>query len=122
MKLAIGEEQRQFGEGYKFEYNAESGWVLYDDIKGEWMPYITFTEEKQYEVDFIQPSFYCEKHPDSPFTKNYMLSIKTADGRKTLDGTGFKIFKGCELVSIEAELTIDRIHEIIEREFLIFNY
>lgn len=122
VKLTVGIEQRQFGEGYKFEYNNEFGWVLYDDIKGEWMPYISFTEEKQYEVDFIQPSFYCEKHPDSPFTKNYMLSIKTADGRKTLDGTGFKIFKGTELVSIENDLSIERIREIFENEFFIFNY
>ena len=51
-----------------------------------------------------------------------MLSIKTADGRKTLDGTGFKIFKGTELVSIENDLSIERIHEIFENEFFIFNY
>ena len=122
VRLAEGIEQRQFGEGYKFEYNNESGWILYDDIKGEWMPFITFTEEKQYEIDFVQPSFYCEKHPDSVFTKNYMLAIKTADGRKTLDGMGFKVFKGSELVSIESDLTQIRLKEIFEREFRISNY
>ena len=84
VRLAEEIEQRQFGEGYKFEYNNESGWILYDDIKGEWMPFITFTEEKQYEIDFVQPSFYCENHPDSVFTKNYMLAIKTISMNLTI--------------------------------------
>ena len=122
VKMVPGAEQKQFGEGYKFEYDDASGWILYDDIKGEWMPYITFTEEKQYEIDFVQPSFYCEMHPDSVFKKGYMLSIKTEDGRKTMDTTGFKIFKGTELISLEENLSRNRINQIIENEFLIHNF
>lgn len=119
VKMEVGTVQEQFGEGYKFEKDPTHGWVLFDNIKGDWMPYITFTEEKQYEVDFIQPSFYCEKHPDSIFHKTYMLAIKTPDGRKTIDGTVYKVFRGTELVYIEENMTEERLNEVIREEFLI---
>ena len=44
-------------------------------------------------VDFIAPNFYCEQHPDSPFNKDEMFALKTAEGRVTLDGHIYKEFK-----------------------------
>jgi len=119
VKMEEGLVQEQFGEMYRFEKDADAGWVLFDDTKGEWVPYITFTEEKQYEVDFIQPSFYYEKHPDSVFNKTYMLAIKTPTGRKTVDGNTYKEFTGTELTHIEENLPQDQLSEIVKREFLL---
>ena len=34
------------------------------------------------DIDYIMPSFYCERHPDSPFNKADMLAIQTRFGGK----------------------------------------
>ena len=49
-------------------------------------PFYSFTEEPQLPIDYEMPSFWCEKHPDSPFTKAPMLAIKTKTGRAAIDG------------------------------------
>lgn len=92
--LVEGLEQEQYGETYKLEKEDFLGWVLWDLHKGAWRKFYSFTEEPQLLVDFIAPNFYCEKHPDSPFNKDEMFALKTAHGRKTLDGHIYKEFSG----------------------------
>ena len=84
LKIEHGLIQEQFGEQYKFQKDNTHGWILYDLHNGTWREFISFTQDPAYEVDFIQPSFYCEHHPDSVFNKTAMIAIKTADGRKTI--------------------------------------
>jgi len=93
VKLQEGLEQTQFGENYKFRKDSFLGWVLMDFRKGVWRDLYSFTEEPQLTVDFIAPNFYCERHPDSPFNKKEMFSLKTPEGRITLDGNVYKEFK-----------------------------
>lgn len=92
VKLEEGVEQTQFGENYKFRKDPFLGWVLMDFRKGAWRDLYAFTEEPQLMVDFIAPNFYCERHHDSPFNKREMFSLKTQEGRITLDGNIFKEF------------------------------
>ena len=91
--MVEGLEQHQFGETYKLEKEDFFGWVLWDCHKGAWRKFYSFTEEPQLPVDFVAPNYYCEAHPDSPFNKVEMFAIKTAEGRKTLDGHVYKEFK-----------------------------
>ena len=109
--------QEQCGEVYKFVRNSELGWVLWELHDGKWRKFISFTEEKQYEVDFIPHNFYCEKHPDSPFHKAPIIAIKTHDGRKTINNRDFKIFSGEELIYIETDISDSRFFEILSKEF-----
>ncbi|MBQ3150765.1 MAG: arylamine N-acetyltransferase [Clostridia bacterium] len=95
-----GVVQTQFGETYKFEKDDFLGWVIMEQYEGEWRPFFSFTEERQLDKDYIATSFYCEKHPDSIFIGAWMLSIKTENGRKTLDGNIFKEFVGTEIQTI----------------------
>ena len=97
VELVEGKIQEQFGESYKLEKEEGLGWVLWDLHKGQWRKFYSFTEEVQLQVDFIAPNFYCEKHPDSPFNKDEMFALKTAEGRKTLDGHIYKEFKNGEV-------------------------
>ena len=94
LPFRAGAVSEQCGETYKVETDDFFGWVISDWHKGQWRRFYGFTEEPQLNIDYIMPSFWCEKHPDSPFTSSYMLSIKTATGRKTLDGNVFRIFDG----------------------------
>ena len=94
IRMEEGLVQRQQDEAYRLVRDRFLGWVLMDEHEGQWRPFYSFTEEPQLPVDFIAPTFYCEKHPDSPFTAQEMFSLKTAHGRITLDGHVFKVFDG----------------------------
>lgn len=119
VKMQEGIAQPQFDEVYKFEKDEEFGWVLYDMHEGEWRKFISFTEEIQYEVDFVQPSFFCEHHPSSPFNKIPMIAIKTEIGRKTLDDRTFKVFEDGKLSHIEENISDERFFEVLCEEFFI---
>lgn len=100
LKLLEGLEQADEFSRYKFTREPFFGWVLWQCKNGgQWNRYFSFTEEPQLDIDFIMPSFYCEKHPDSPFNKSPMLSLKTEKGRQTVDGKQLKFFEGEKLTN-----------------------
>lgn len=92
LKLEEGTVQEQLGESYRLEKEDFLGWVLWDLHKGQWRKFYSFTEEPQLNVDFQAACFWCEKHPSSPFTTQEMFSLKTKEGRITLDGNVYKEF------------------------------
>lgn len=110
-----GNEDHQCGEIYRLDRDDFYGWVISDWHHGAWRRFYGFTEEPQLNIDYVMPSFWCEKHPDSPFTSAYMLSIKTPDGRKTLDGNGFRVFAGEEVT--ETTLSDAEIPEVLDTVF-----
>lgn len=73
---AIGNEQ------YKVTKDHFFGTVLHQCYEGVWDRLFAFTDEPQLDIDYVMPSFYCEKHPDSPFNKADMLAIQTRCGGK----------------------------------------
>lgn len=107
IEMVEGLVQEQYGETYKLEKEEGLGWVLWDLYKGSWRKFYSFTEEPQLQVDFIALNFYCEKHPQSPFNKDEMFAVKTADGRKTMDGHVYKEFSGGTVAV--TELTEDQL-------------
>ncbi len=117
LELSDGLIQVQGMETYRFEKDADLGWILCDMYKGEWRRYISFTDDVQYEVDFVPASFWCEKHPDSPFNKAPILAIKTKTGRKTVDGRDFKIFEGEKLLSISEGLDDANLRKVYSMHF-----
>ncbi len=103
--------QEQFGEAYRFKRDETLGWILEErNSDGEWSNYISFSEDPLFDKDFETPSFYCEKHPSSPF-HTVMLSLKTADGRVTVDGNVFRRRKNGDVVE-EKELTPEEFEKI----------
>lgn len=115
--LKEGFVQKQGNETYKFEKDLQLGWVLWEMKDGTWQKYFSFTEDVALDIDFIQPSFYCVMHPNSPFNKTIIVAIKTPDGRKAINDRDFKIFKGNELVYIEENCMDERILEILKEQF-----
>ena len=110
-------EQDCGNASFCFTKDAFLGWVLNEKIGDEWQPYYAFTEEEQLDIDFIQPSFYCEKHPASPFNKSPMVAIKTWGGRRAINDRDYKIFEGGELIHIEENITDARLYEILKETF-----
>ena len=102
---------------FRFSKDGFLGWVLFEKVEDEWQPYFSFTEEEQLDIDFIQPSFYCEKHSASPFNKSPMVAIKTSNGRRAINDHDYKIFQNGELIHIEENVTDARLYEILESDF-----
>ena len=115
--LEEGIEQECSNGSFYFTKDGFLGWVLNEKVDGEWKPYYALTEEEQLDIDYIQPSFYCEKHPESPFNKSPMVAIKTPDGRRAINDRDYKIFEGGELVHIEENITDERLYEILKTDF-----
>lgn len=72
--------------------------------------------ETQVPEDFVMPSFFCEKHPDSPFNKSRMVGIRTADGSYNLIGNTFKTLVGSK-VTQQRELDDKDVPGVLERVF-----
>ncbi len=111
--------QTQNGEVYRFEKDARHGWILWELHDGEWREYLAIPDDIAYPVDFIQPSFFCENHPDSVFNKQKMIAIKTEAGRKTIDGSTYKVFEGEVLKEIRENLPDCEINERLKNEFFL---
>lgn len=79
---------------YRFESDDFYGHVLYQKLSDkEWKPLYAFTEEVQIDDDFVMPSFYCEKHPNSPFNKILKIAIYTRDSNLNIVDNVYKVYK-----------------------------
>ena len=121
LKIAADLTQIQGKESYRFCRTAQNIWILQELHHGQWQDYLCFSDEEAYEVDFIQPSFFCEKHPDSIFNKVPKLAIKTPDGRCTVDGSTYKEFREEQLVSIEENISSPRLRQLCGDQFQLSN-
>lgn len=117
VKIEEGLIQEQLGEQYVFERDSFLGWILMEIRGGERRRLFSFTTEEQLMVDFAAMSFYCEKHPDSPFNKTMMVSLKTEHGRKTIRDREFREFYDDEVLRIESDLSDQRRKELLANEF-----
>lgn len=92
LELIEDAPQTQGDECYQLSKSAAYGWMLYEQ-KGEgWNPVFSFTEEPNLPEDFLTTSYWCEHAPDSPFNKTARVSIRTAEGRNTIDDREFSIY------------------------------
>ena len=119
LKLEEGTLQVIGNDKYRFEKDEELGWVLYEYVKGTWSRMFSFTDECQFDVDFYQPSFYCETHPDSVFNKYPKVGIKTADGRKSINDREYKVFVDEKVTYVEKDISVERLKEILKKEFFL---
>ncbi len=115
--LEPGLVQEYFGESYRFEKEADFGWVLYEFRHGVWERYFSFTDEPHYDADFVAISYFCEHHFTSKFNKSYIVALKTKTGRKCVDGHDFKEFSGNELIRTEENMSEERTRELFFGEF-----
>ena len=119
LKMEENLVQSQNGETYHFRRDERHGWVLWELHDGVWREYLAVPMEPAYPVDFLQPSFFCEKHPDSVFNKQRMIAIKTVLGRKTIDVNTYKVFEGENLLEIRENLPDKEIEKLLKTEFLL---
>jgi len=113
--IAAEQPDQQNGETYKLKKDDFYGYILCEH-KNDWRPIYAFTKEEQAEIDYVMPSFYCEKHPDSIFRESDKIHIFTKDGRKSVAGREVKIFtpSGVEVINPQTEAEY---HELLRLHF-----
>ncbi|MBQ1172041.1 MAG: arylamine N-acetyltransferase [Lachnospiraceae bacterium] len=118
LKLVCDELQTDNICEYKFQRDPFYGWVLYQKERGkQWKTIYGFTEEPQIDDDFVMPSFYCEKHPDSTFNKFMKISIFRGESNFTLVNGIFREYRNAK-VHIKKELTNNaETSEILKKYF-----
>ena len=117
LKLVEDETTEIRGITYKFEKDQFLGWVVNFEKNGEWNRLYSFTKEEQMEIDFVQPNFYCQYHPDSIFNKKNMISLRTEVGKRSLDGNTFKVIDLDGGTIEKRECADDEIAGVLEQYF-----
>ena len=94
LELTEGKLQTDGVCQYRFGKDGFYGWVLMQkEEKKDWKPIYGFTEEIQIDSDYIMPSFFCEKHPDSTFNKFMKISIFYERCNLTIVDGVFKVYR-----------------------------
>ena len=111
LKLVENQETEIRKTFYKFRKDENFGWVLQykhskDDYKNEWKDIYGFTEEPQFEIDFIQPNFWCQYSEDSPFRAKNIIAIRTATGKCSIDGNVFRTFTAFDASGAHIPLSV----------------
>lgn len=90
---------------YRFIKDDFQGWIFEQKkYASDWKPVFAFSTPSQYEKDFIMPTFFCEKHPDSPFVKGPQMSIFPKGKHITIANQTFIMSEGNNIVE-KRELT-----------------
>lgn len=118
LELTEGLEQSDEISYYRYLKDPFYGWVLMQKEKEKpWKPLVGFTEEEQLDVDYVMPSFYCEKHPDSTFNKLMKISIFTPDSNLTLVGNTFKVYRNGKVEQYKKLRINNEVVELLENVF-----
>ena len=98
LRLCSGQIQSDGICEYRFEKDVFFGWMLLQKEHGkDWAVIYGFTEEPQLDLDYILPSFYCEKHPESTFNKYMKLSIFSGDSNYTIVDGIFQEYRNAKV-------------------------
>ena len=109
LKLVEGLVQTDGVGEYKYVKDNFYGWVIMQKLpEKEWKPLYGFTEEVQVDDDFVMPSFFCEKHPDSPFNTIMKIAIYTPDSNLNIVDNEYKVYRMGKCVE---ESVIENEHE-----------
>lgn len=94
VRITEGEVLYDGSAVYRLTTDPLDGWLLSEQKDDTWQPVYSFSEERNEAVDFVTTSFWCEYAKESIFNKAPMVSLRTPNGRRTLDGDEARIFDG----------------------------
>lgn len=107
---------------YKLVKDEFYGWILCMHEPGkEWKRIYGFTEEPQLDLDYVMPSFFCEKHPNSEHNKFRKISIFTANSQIGLVDDELEVYKNAKIDQRTRLQNEEEIHKVLRTVFGIDN-
>lgn len=120
LPVADGSTKTACGETFQISRRDAYWWCISRITScGETEDVMLFTTQPQDEVDFVTMNYYCSTSPDSVFTQQYYVNVRTPKGNKHIMGNEFAIeedgLTASRLIASEEERK-----EILRREFSLF--
>lgn len=120
LKFIHGLIQNDGVSEYKFVHDDFYGHTLWQKEQGkDWKRIYGFTEEPQLDIDYIMPSFFCEKHPQSRFTGFKKISIFSDTANITLVGDTLSFYENAKVIKKIELKNKEEIDDALERYFRI---
>ncbi|MDO4364677.1 MAG: arylamine N-acetyltransferase [Clostridia bacterium] len=122
LKIIYNEVQSDGISEYKFENDKFFGTVLLQKERNKnWKQIYGFTHEIQTDIDYIMPSFYCEKNEESTFNKYMKISIFKDKSNFTIVNGVFKEYKNAEVCLRKELKTKKETAQYLEKYFNLKN-
>ncbi len=87
----IGYTDRQFTAHFSLRHNESLGYVLQEEMDGQWQNLYAFSLEPHLPVDFVTPNYYTSTWPGSHFVQQRMCALPTPTGRVAMTNATLKI-------------------------------
>lgn len=118
LRFADGLVQSDGINEYKFEPDAFYGHILWQKEAGKaWKKTYGFTGEPQLDLDYVMPSFFCERHPLSPFISFNKVSIFTDTANINIVDDVLIFYSDGKIQSQEALKGKDAVDEALSAHF-----
>jgi N-hydroxyarylamine O-acetyltransferase len=114
--LVEGVQPDSIGERFRLTQDAEGWWLLERHLEDGWQKLLLFSAQRQLDVDFVTPNYYCAHAPESFFVINRIVSLRTPSGAIRLFNNSLKHTEG----DVTTETTIEGHEEL--RETLSTNF
>ncbi len=103
---------------YIFEHDDFYGHTFWQKEQGKsWKRVYGFTEEPQLDIDYVMPSFFCEKHQQSLFAGYKKISIFTDTSNITLVGNTLKFYENAKVIKKVKLKNEEEIDDTLEKYF-----
>lgn len=117
LRFVEGEVQSDGICEYKYRKDDFYGWVECQKQRGkDWTDIYGFTEEPWLTRDFLQPSFFCEKHPESAFTSFHKVGMFRDKATLTFIDHTFTIYEDAQ-IKLREEIEDKDIPKLLKEQF-----
>ncbi|MDR2606144.1 MAG: arylamine N-acetyltransferase [Oscillospiraceae bacterium] len=115
LPLVTRQEHKQFADTYRFQLDADAGYILERKEGAYWLPMYAFTTEPCIPEDYEVSNHYTATHPSSFFRMAKFATMPTPEGRITLMGGTFKTVANGETteIAVSSDEEFDKI--LLER-------
>lgn len=90
LRLQAEVEQPTAHEPFRL-LQADGGWRMEAQVRGEWRPLYAFDLQAQHAVDYEAPNYWLSTHPQSPFVNNLICARALPDRRLALLNRQFTV-------------------------------
>jgi N-hydroxyarylamine O-acetyltransferase len=90
LSLMEGVQSDSIGKEFRLSRDAQNWWLLDHRLEDGWQKLLLFGTQKQFDVDFVAPNYYCSRFSESFFVINRIVSLRTLTGTARLFNNQFR--------------------------------
>lgn len=115
LRLEFGVVQEPLGHKYRIIEDPLLGYVVEHEVNGEFTPYLAVNPYPSYDQDFEVASYFTSTNPNSMFVNHITCTLRTPEGRISLNDNIFTTVTYGERVDVE--IPQEEIGKVLEERF-----